>query len=287
MTTTSIDRLTASAIRTWGRTGVASWAVDAATYRLGERLARRAAGTLVRASLTAGPVALGHLEHPDYRRTWIRGVYEPELAALFADIVRPGDIAIDVGANIGLHAIVLAAHVGPRGVVHAFEPLPAAADVLQASIDANAFGDRLRLHRVALSDAPGELTLWIGEGGGVTSSLIPNRWLAGEVTVPVSTLDDVLLQRLDRAPRLVKIDVEGKEPDVLRGARKLFERFPPEYLVLEFTSATAPEPVLERLHGYEPIAPLALPPRSTAAPGEPGFAFVNVVFRRSGSGRRP
>jgi FkbM family methyltransferase len=287
-------RVAAAAIRALSRVRPAEWMVEAATYRLGRRLARRASGELVSAALSGGAIALGYLEHPDYRRAWIRGTYEPELTALFGSVVSAGDVAIDVGANIGLHALTLAALVGPQGRVHAFEPVPAAADVLQASVEANGYGERVAVHRVAVSDAAGELTMWIGDGGGVTSSLIAHEWLVAEnkpLTVQVTTLDDVLLPLLDRAPRLMKVDVEGKERDVLQGATELLARFPPEVLVLEFTSTHPGEAAVELVSelGYSPVelggsslrpAPIALPPVNGSGPGDPDFAYVNVVFSR-------
>ena len=136
-------------------------------------------------------------------------------------ILRPGDTAIDVGAHIGFFTMQMAAIVGPAGRVYAFEPFDANADLLERSIDENRFGDRVVFQRAAVGAAAGTATLTfpvetLNSGGAylLRDGAAP---LAGnqKKDVPVVALDGLDLRR---PVRFIKMDVEGAEPQVIRGA---------------------------------------------------------------------
>jgi FkbM family methyltransferase len=149
---------------------------------------------------------------------------EPEIA-LLVGLLQPGDAAIDVGAYIGTHAIPMARAVGPAGQVLAFEPQPLARQLLRANLAANQIGN-VRLEATLCGAArgwadipaidyhrPGNFGATAFEAGG-----------QGAERVPIAPLDDVFDgERL----RLVKVDAEGMEADVLRGAQRLLERLRP------------------------------------------------------------
>lgn len=154
----------------------------------------------------------------------IRGHYEPDEIAFMRSALKPGDTAIDVGAHIGFFAVQMAALVGPGGRVHAFEPFKANADLLARSVAENGFEDRLMLHRAAVGPASGTATLTfpletLNSGGAYllrdgTAPLAGNR----RETVPLVALDSVAISR---PVRFIKMDAEGAEPLVLRGALRL------------------------------------------------------------------
>lgn len=158
-----------------------------------------------------------------YRWMRLRGTIEPELRHL-ADYLEPGHVAIDVGANHGVWSYRLARL---SSAVEAFEPQPWCADTL-----ASWGSPRVHVHREGLSDADGELTLAVPQAGGkpltgyATFEDAPADWQ--RVPVPVRRLDDFGFTDVG----FVKIDVEGHERAVLRGAAETVRREKP-VLVIE------------------------------------------------------
>ena len=163
----------------------------------------------------------------------LRGRYEQEEIGFIRSVLRPGDTAIDVGGHIGFFTMQMAAAVGPRGHVYAFEPFDANADLLERSIVENRFGDRIVFRRAAVGAAPGTATLTfpvetLNSGGAY---LLPDGAapLAGnqKKDVPLVALDAL---ELAHPVRVIKMDVEGAEPQVLRGAATLLARDRPMIL---------------------------------------------------------
>ena len=158
--------------------------------------------------------------------------YEPKVSALIIDLLRPGDVVIDVGANIGWHTVLAAECVGAGGTVYAFEPDPANFAALDANCEANGLTQVVR-RRCAAGDRACEGLLWTS-----TENFGDHRMYAvpGEtrpcVSAKIAALDDDPGTRLTGL-RLVKIDVQGYEPKVLRGMTGLAERFRPA-LAMEF-----------------------------------------------------
>src|SRR5947207_10184373 len=154
----------------------------------------------------------------------VRGRYEAEAINFVRRWVRPGDVAIDAGAHIGFFTMQLAASVGASGHVYAFEPFDAAAELLERSIEENRFAGRVTARRAAVGSASGTATLTfpvetLNSGGayvlrGGTQPLSGNL----QKSVPALALDDLDLRR---PVRFIKMDVEGAEPQVVRGAARL------------------------------------------------------------------
>ncbi|MDQ6884631.1 MAG: FkbM family methyltransferase [Candidatus Dormibacteraeota bacterium] len=146
--------------------------------------------------------------------------------AFVRSILRPGDVVFDIGANVGIFTLTAAHAVGPSGQVHAFEPVPANFERLSDSVSRNALG-QIVLNQVAAGAASGETQSGLEPGMELTSGKAMSGFFTvgstlRQVTVPVVSLDDDAAQHLEgRSIRLVKIDVEGYEPEVLRGMRDL------------------------------------------------------------------
>jgi FkbM family methyltransferase len=160
------------------------------------------------------------LDERSISRPILLGTYEPAEVRFIASAVKPGDLAVDAGANIGYHALHLAKLVGDGGFVEMFEPLPYLADALEASIAENGFGARTQLRRIGLDERAGTLRLRHAPrtenfgGGHFAPDDTPPGGHADEV-VATARLDDIIG---DRRCRFIKIDVEGAEPRVIRGA---------------------------------------------------------------------
>jgi FkbM family methyltransferase len=138
-------------------------------------------------------------------------VYEHAESRFIERTVKPGDLAVDVGANIGYHALHLAKLTGPQGCVEAFEPLRALADVLERSRDENGFTARMTVHHLALDEVAGELRLRHAPrtsnfGGAHLSAddVVPPDHV--DVTVRTARLDDVVGER---TCRFIKIERGG------------------------------------------------------------------------------
>lgn len=154
----------------------------------------------------------------------VRGGYERDEIEFVRKHLRAGDTAIDVGAHIGFFTIHMASIVGDSGRVYAFEPFAANAELLERSIAENGFGDRIEFRRAAVGAASGAATLTYPSetlnSGGAYLLRDGTRPLTGnlEARVPLVALDDLDLRR---PVRFIKMDVEGAEPQVIRGARRL------------------------------------------------------------------
>ena len=176
---------------------------------------------------------------------------EAELA-LLCPLLRPGDTVLDIGANIGAHAIPFAAAVGPTGRVHAFEPQPLLHGLLCANAALND-ATAIRPHRLAVGESAGELALpevdWTQPNLASALSLADaSPAPAGaEETVPVVRIDEMLSGL--KGLRLVKADVEGMELAALRGAEALIRQHRP-LVYVEINDHPAGEATLAALRGW-------------------------------------
>jgi FkbM family methyltransferase len=143
--------------------------------------------------------------------------WNPEEYRAFRDAVRPGAIVLDVGANVGAYTLLFSQWVGRAGRVVAFEPSPSAACSLRHHLDLNE-ADNVEVIDAAVSDHEGTAALY-DDGFAGRSSLIAVADCQSAVTVKTTTIDGFCSQR-SLTPDVVKIDVEGAEADVLRGARR-------------------------------------------------------------------
>lgn len=156
------------------------------------------------------------------------GTFEPFEATFIADNARRARALIDVGANAGYFACI-ARREGQH--VIAVEPLSANVQLLMTNVASNGWDD-IEVVPVGLSAKPGFAELY---GGGTGASLIENWSGTSSVwrrLVPVTTLDILLAGRFPGDRLLIKIDVEGAELDVLKGATETLRRLPaPLWLV--------------------------------------------------------
>jgi FkbM family methyltransferase len=148
------------------------------------------------------------------------GLFDLTVTECLLRLAAPGDRAIDVGANIGYMAAVLARAVGPTGQVTAFEPHPE----IFADLDANVTPRGVEAVQAAVSAEPGTATLHVPVEFGYNRGLATMEAVAGEteaVEVRTVTLDSWV--GADGRIDVLKIDVEGHELGVLEGARRLLE----------------------------------------------------------------
>jgi len=165
-------------------------------------------------------------------RQMAEGTYDDVLfRAVQSNASLRGAVVWDVGAHIGYESLCFAALVGEAGNVVAFEPNPANAREWERNIGANPLlAQRMTLKRMALSHRSGEAALRVSEdvvsgrsSGSHLADVMPPEDLAAYATFGVLDVtcvraDDLVESGVASPPTLVKIDVEGAEADVLRGA---------------------------------------------------------------------
>ncbi len=147
--------------------------------------------------------------------------------------LQPGDHFIDVGANIGLYTLLAASRIGKSGHLYTFEPCPKTVARLQETLSANQL-DWVRLQAIALGDA--ELTLTLTADRDTVNHVLLNAEHSQVVThIPCRRLDDIVAA--DSTYAIAKIDVEGFELPVLKGANRLLAQHQIEVLILEINGA--------------------------------------------------
>ncbi len=202
-------------------------------YRL-MRLVGRSLLIELEPGLFIRPLGLSTLE----REIILTGNHEPETIQAFAALLAPGMTVIDLGANIGQYTLVAARRVGPRGRVYAFEPTPSLAEHARRNLELNGL-DNATVHSVAVSDAPGRVTLHIIEAGEPNMNSIVNGCSDPKgLEVPTVTLDGFAADQSLRAVDVIKMDIEGAELQALRGADTLLTGADPPVLVLELNPKT-------------------------------------------------
>lgn len=148
------------------------------------------------------------------------GEFSPGEWQFVQGLVRPGDVALDIGANIGALTLPLAQAVGRRGMVHAFEPQPDVRDLLVC----NTGNTPITVHAKAVGAVAGTIKIPYvrydqpGNFGGVEFGGVDEGH-----EVDMMTVDGLQLDQL----ALLKADVEGMEPEVLQGARDTIKRCRP------------------------------------------------------------
>lgn len=166
------------------------------------------------------------------RAAFYVGDLDPKVSWIIRRLVNQGDHTLDIGANLGLVTLLLAERVGPQGLVHAFEPNPAIAALLEQTLENNGLS-WVTLHKIGLGSSSGELSLSVPRENAGAASFRRGREGDAVVRVPVRTLASVAeaaqLSRID----FIKMDVEGFEGDVLKGAASLFETVRPRAILFE------------------------------------------------------
>lgn len=238
--------------------------------------------------LTVDPTCL------TYRSVYFKGTYEPAVSALVSRLLRPGDVCLDVGANIGWYTTLCAMCVGSSGAVHAFEPERETWQALRRNVARLPEGTApVVLNDCALGEHPGEARLHVFTGlpNGHTSLGDFGRDDAVAQLCRVTTVDAYLAHAGAPQVTFVKLDIEGGELSCLRGAGRLFAQTVPPLWIVEMALATT------RGFGYTPNDLVrvfrdrgafdlfaigetdgAVTPLDGFAPGDPG-AYVVCVPR--------
>jgi FkbM family methyltransferase len=181
---------------------------------------------------------------------YIHGAFEPDTLRFYSKIIQPGDVVIDIGANIGAHTLHFAKLVGPKGKVLAFEPTDYAFSKLKKNLSLN---PHLQARVIAFQ------TL-LESGENKKPTFLPSSWDLTEnpekqkhpvhlgtyntlENASVSTLDSILKTLEIPKVQFLKMDVDGYELEVLKGAQQSLKTHFPN-IVMEIS------PHVYQEHGY-------------------------------------
>ena len=157
------------------------------------------------------------------RETFYLGrFYEWVLLSVIDRLVRPGDTFIDAGANIGMITLHAAARVGPRGRIFCFEPNPEARNRLREHVSMNGLNNVTVLEK-ALGEVPTTATLTMAKAHTGTGTLRSLPTALRTYRVQVARLDD-WAGEITEGRIFLKVDTEGYDFNVLKGARRLLDR---------------------------------------------------------------
>lgn len=165
------------------------------------------------------------------------GVYEKAVGWAINKYLKPGEVFVDVGANIGFFTLMACKIVGPKGKVYALEPNPVIYEMMDTSVFANSFGKRCHTQNIAAFNGNGTMELtWDSAGHGGGRLVTHDKVILDEnkTTVKLEKLDEILAGN-DRPISVMKIDTEGSEPYILEGASQIIAQNPNCIIIAEWS----------------------------------------------------
>lgn len=193
------------------------------------------------------------------RRIREEGIWEPYETSLLLATLAPGDVFVDVGANIGYFTVLAAARVGATGAVFAFEPDPRNSRLLRQNVAHNGLLARVELVEAALAETDASGDLFLSEDNYGDHQIFNSD--SARASVPVKLLCGAayLQGRLERID-LLKVDTQGSEFAVMAGLMPLLGRLPaPPRILIELTPLSLRESGASGRALVELLANLALP----------------------------
>jgi FkbM family methyltransferase len=182
------------------------------------------------------------LDLTDYvqRSIYYFGCYEPENAFVFQSLLPRSKVVVDCGAHVGQYALLAARRLGDNSEVHAFEPSPRTFSALQHNVALNDFRNVV-LNQAALADqSSATRDFYVADNDNQGSNSLQPTTTAlhrASFVVTVMTLDEYCTKR-NLLPDLIKLDVEGAELPVLRGAARTIASSHP-WIILEASDENA------------------------------------------------
>lgn len=173
------------------------------------------------------------------------GSREPDTSRTLELLCRKGDVVIDIGANVGSHTLPMAHLVGDAGQVYAFEPVPWAIGKLKRNLNLNDFKN-IETEQIALSDENhagvemefrASFKIEAGQGVDKQGQINQDWWRECErVVTKMQTLDSYVQEHGLARVNLIKLDVDGFEGKVIRGALNTLKQHKP-FLIMEIAPA--------------------------------------------------
>ncbi len=147
----------------------------------------------------------------------IVGRWEPESQVLFQELIKPGFVIYDLGANNGIHSLLFSRLTGAGGKVFSFEPLPTNCEEIRQNAELNGFTN-INIVQAAVSNQSGETVFHLGLHDKQGSLVGIGRESGTDIKVALVSLDD-FINAGNPAPDFLKIDIEGAESMALEGSK--------------------------------------------------------------------
>lgn len=192
---------------------------------------RKALQIVSRIAVPRGVRRLRHVRGPGYemlvfanedvgRQIWLFGSYEPDETRFFRDSIRPNDVCLDIGGNVGYFSLLMS-RAATSGAVHVFEPIPLNASLVRANADLNALSNII-VNNVAVGSSEGLVPFSVSVDSAYSSMRATGR-VAEErmIDVPIVTLDEYVGRARIARVDIMKVDVEGAEDMVISGGAQL------------------------------------------------------------------
>ena len=185
-----------------------------------------------------------YLDSSDSLRLSTNGVFEPHTTQVIKQNISSGDIVIDIGANIGYFTLIMAKGIRENGKVFSFEPEPKNFELLKKNVEINNYSNVI-LEKKAIGNKTGTAKLYLADRKNNVFSSGMHRifrsdlvsQIADPILINIIKLDDYLQDlKFIKKIRLIKIDVEGAEFDVLKGMNKILDENKEIKIVMEFSS---------------------------------------------------
>lgn len=168
------------------------------------------------------------------------GYYDPGITSLLRRLLKPGMVYVDVGANVGVYAVLAAGCVGSTGSVVAIEANPRIALLLEDNLALNGFDTRSRTLKVAASDQDGQMVMYEFARHAGSHTLVAAvadygiekySEAVNQITVPARRLTELFAENNIRSADILKIDIEGFELQAIRGAEDFLRAARPTLIV--------------------------------------------------------
>jgi FkbM family methyltransferase len=164
---------------------------------------------------------------------WL-GTYETDLQTAVDDLIEPGWVAYDVGANIGFVSLLLARRLGETGTIFAFEALPDNLERLRTHVEINGLASRVTVIPGAVTATSEPVRFLVGPSGAMgkaEGSAGRSEGHRDTIEVPGITLDDFVYRDGNPPPQIIKMDIEGGEILALQGMPRLLAEAHPLILL--------------------------------------------------------
>lgn len=169
-----------------------------------------------------------YLDKDDSLRLSFIKEYEPYERRLVQAYIKPGNIAMDIGAHIGYFTLLMARAVGPRGRVYAFEPHPENFRILKKNIEYNGYKNVILINK-AVSDKKAKEKLYLAKYSNSSHGFYNLDNTKKFIEVETTRLDDY-----ESKVDFIKIDAEGNEIKILAGMKKIIENSPDLEMIVEY-----------------------------------------------------
>ncbi|HJT23890.1 MAG TPA: FkbM family methyltransferase, partial [bacterium] len=200
------------------------------------KLLRWAYDTLFKLFKPKSVMVQGHrmwLDDKDTLELAVHEVYEPVETGLLKEHLKPGQVFVDIGANIGYYTLLATRIVGPKGKVYAFEPDPTNFTLLQKNISTNGYTNVVAVNK-ALSNKAGTAKLYINPSNRGDHRIYDSHDGRPSVEIAMTTVDEYF-KKLDKKVHFIKMDIQGAEAAALAGMKGLIRKNKGLKLVTEFS----------------------------------------------------